>query len=75
MRFNVQMLRIDGTEITDPIVAENTLTGRLEDVLSRLDDLLQLNIRTRVDLTTRLREIRQPDYPLVALRQLAFNAV
>ncbi|MCY4371519.1 MAG: putative DNA binding domain-containing protein [bacterium] len=71
----VQMLRIDGTEITDPILAEYRLTGRLEDVLRRLGDLLQLNIRTRVDVTTHLREIRQPDYPLVALRQLAFNAV
>ncbi|MCY4622830.1 MAG: putative DNA binding domain-containing protein [bacterium] len=71
----VQMLRLDGTEITDPIQAEHRLTGRLEDVLTRLDELLRLNIRTRVDMTSQMRETRQPDYPLVALQQLARNAV
>ena len=71
----VHMLRLDGTEITDPIQAEHRLTGRLDDVLTRLDELLRLNIRTRVDLTSQMRETRQPDYPLVALQQLARNAV
>lgn len=71
----VQMLRLDGTEITDPIQAEHRLTGRLEDVLTRMDELLRLNIRTRVDLTSQMRESRHPDYPLIALQQLARNAV
>ena len=71
----VQMLRLDGAEITDPIQSEHRLTGRLEDVLTRLDELLRLNIRTRVDLRSEMRETRQPDYPLVALQQLARNAV
>lgn len=71
----VQMIRLDGAEITDPIQAEHRLTGRLEDVLTRLDELLRLNIRTRVDMTSQMRETRQPDYPLVALQQLARNAV
>ena len=71
----VQLLRIDGAAITDPILAQNRLVGRLEDVLRRLDDLLKVNIRTGADLTVGLREIRRPDYPLVALQQLALNAV
>ena len=71
----VQFLRIDGETVTDPILDHHRLTGRLEDVLHQLDDLLKINIRTSVDLTTRAREIRLPDYPVTALRQLAFNTV
>ncbi len=71
----VQMLRLDGADITDPIQAEHRLTGRLEDVLTRLDELLRLNIRTRVDMTSQMREMRLPDYPLIALQQLVRNAV
>ena len=40
----VQFLRIDGTEITDPIRSQKVLTGRLEDVLRQLDELLRLNV-------------------------------
>jgi ATP-dependent DNA helicase RecG len=71
----VQFLRIDGLEITDPIRDQKQLTGRLEDVLRRLDELLEINISVRTDLTSETREIRRPDYPIVALQQLARNAV
>ena len=71
----VQFLRIDGLEITDPIRDQKQLTGRLEDVLRRLDELLEINISVRTDLTSDTREIRRPDYPIVALQQLARNAV
>ena len=71
----VQVLRIDGTVITDPILANNRLRGRLEDVLRRMIELLQLNVRTRVGLAADLTETRSPDFPLVALQQLALNAV
>lgn len=71
----VQMLRIDGVAITDPIPASHRLVGRLEDVLRKMIELLQLNIKTRVGFATDLREKRRPDYPLIALQQLALNAV
>ena len=71
----VQFLRIDGAEITDPIRDQKQLTGRLDDVLRRLDELLQLSISVRTDVAGALRERRRPDYPLDALRQLAHNAV
>ena len=71
----VQFLRIDGTEITDPIRSQRTLTGRIEDVLRRLDELLELNISVRTEVASASREARSPDYPLAALRQLARNAV
>lgn len=71
----VQFVRIDGDTITDPVLNQHRLSGRLEDVLRRLDELLRLHIRTGVDLGSGAREIRLPDYPLTALQQLAFNAV
>ena len=71
----VQFLRIDGPEITDPIRNQKALTGRLEDVLRQLDELLKLNISVRTEVATESREVRSPDYPISALQQLARNAV
>ena len=71
----VQFLRIDGTEITDPIRSQWVLTGRIEDVLRQLDELLKLNISVRTEVATVSRELRSPDYPVAALQQLARNAV
>ena len=71
----VQFLRIDGTALIDPIKDQKALTGKLEDVLRRVDELLEINIAVRTDITSAPREIRQPDYPLAALQQLARNAV
>lgn len=71
----VQFLRIDGEALTDPIRDQKTLTGRIEDVLRRLDELLEINISVRTDVTGGSREIRSPDYPVAALAQLARNAV
>jgi len=71
----VQFLRIDGHELGDPIKDEKRLDGPLHRVIRQLDDLLELNISTRVDLTSAAREIRAPDYPLAALQQLVRNAL
>jgi len=71
----VQFLRLDGATITDPIRDQKTLTGRLEDVLRRMDELLEINISVRTDVTGNSVERQAPDYPIVALRQLARNAV
>ena len=70
----VQFLRIAGTEITDPILDQKALTGRLDHVLQALDDLIRLNILVRTDLTGP-REAQFPDYPADALRELVRNAV
>lgn len=71
----VQFVRLAGTKLTDPIVDQKVLTGRLEDVLRRLDEILELNIAVRTDVVSGAREQRSPDYPLVALQQLGRNAV
>jgi len=71
----VQFLRLDGLTLTDPIKNEHVLNGPLLDTLSRLDDLLEINIASAVDVTSGPTDIRHADYPIVALQQLVRNAV
>lgn len=71
----IQFLRIDGTSITDPIRSQRRLTGRLEDVLRMMDELLEINISVRTSVSSSPTEVRRPDYPLPALQQLARNAI
>lgn len=71
----VQFLRIDGSELGDPIKDQKEISGSLIDILRKLDETLQINISTASDITSQSREIQQPDYPIEALRQLARNAV
>ncbi len=71
----VQFLRVDGTEITDPIRDQKRLTGRIDDVLRQLEELLRLNISVRTEVATTTLEKHAPDYPLIALQQLSRNAV
>jgi len=71
----LQFLRIDGTELDDPVLDEKTLTGPLPSMLRQLDELLNLNIHTSVVIGTGTTDIRRPDYPLAALQQLVRNAL
>jgi len=71
----VQFLRIDGTELTDPIRDSKELAGPLHEILRQLEELLKLNIDVAKDPTSSAREAIQPDYPVTALRQLTRNAL
>jgi len=71
----IQFLRIDGTALTDPIKDAEDVDGPLGQIISRLDQKMEAHIQTAVDVTTGPTEIRKPDYPAVALQQLARNAV
>jgi len=71
----IQFLRIDGTELTDPIKDQKEIDGPLPDLLRRLDEILELNISIATDITSQPIEIRFPDYPIGALQQLARNAI
>ena len=71
----VQFLRIAGGDVTDPIQDQKQITGSLDDVLRRLDELIELNIQVRTRVAGVQREQRQPDYPADALRQLVRNAI
>jgi len=71
----VQFLRIDGEELGDPIKDEKQLTGSLPHMVARLDELFDSHIRTAVDIVAGATEQQHPDYPVIALRQLARNAL
>jgi len=71
----IQFLRIHGENLTDPIQSAQELRGTLPDLLLSLDELLKVNIQSAVDFTSGSVEIRTPDYPLVAMQQIARNAV
>lgn len=70
-----QFLRLDGTELTDPIKDEEEIGGPLSDLLRLLDEKLRAHVTVAVDVTSEAVETRRPDYPIAALRQLVFNAV
>ena len=71
----LQFLRIQGTELTDPIKAQKEIDGPLPELLRLLDEILQAHISVASNITAGSVERRKPDYPIVALQQLARNAV
>lgn len=71
----IQFLRIKGTEWGDPILDEEVIDGALSTLLRRLDDKLRAQLSTRVEISRADTEVRQSDYPLNALQQLARNAI
>jgi ATP-dependent DNA helicase RecG len=71
----VQFVRFDGEEIIDPIKAQKEIEGSITDVIRILDETFEVHITTAADITSQSVEIRHPDYPIVALQQLARNAI
>lgn len=71
----IQFLRIHGTTLADPIADEAEIDGTISAILRRLDEKLNAHLITSVDFTSQDREVRRSAYPLVALQQLARNAV
>lgn len=71
----VQYVRYAGTGLADPIVSQKQIDGPLSDVMRRLDEVIELNVHTALDILGAPTERRVPDYPVEALRQLVRNAV
>ena len=71
----IQFLRIHGTTLADPIADEAEIDGTISMMLRRLDEKLNAHLVTSVDFTSQDKEVRRSPYPLVALQQLARNAV
>lgn len=71
----IQFLRIRGTELSDAVADEAEIDGTVSTMLRRLDDKLTAHLTTSVDFTSGVTEIRKSPYPMVALQQLARNAV
>jgi ATP-dependent DNA helicase RecG len=71
----IQFLRIHGTKLSDPVADEIEISGTISDILRRLDEKLTGHLTTSVNFTSQDKEVRSSPYPLVALQQLARNAV
>jgi ATP-dependent DNA helicase RecG len=71
----IQFLRIDGTTLVDPIKDQKEIDGPLSEMLWLLDETFKAHISIASDPKAQPIEVRHPDYPLVALQQLARNAV
>lgn len=71
----VQFVRYEGEDLTSPILDQKELDGRLPDVLRRIDDLTNINVRIETRVEGDVVEQRRPDYPAAALQQLLRNAL
>ena len=71
----VQFLRIDGTDLTDPVRDEKEIDGPLDELLRRLDEVFKAHKQVAASFTSGPVEIERPEYPLPALQQLGRNAV
>lgn len=71
----VQFLRLDGEELVDPIKDQKEIDGPLPHLMATLEGVLRLNIATATDINSEAIEVKHPDYPLAALRQLVRNAI
>ena len=71
----IQFLRIDGTELTDPIVDQKELAGPIPDLIPKLDEVMQAHITTALDITAGPTDAKHPDYPIAALQQITRNAI
>lgn len=71
----VQFLRIDGTDLADPVVDEEDIGGAIVEILRRTEEKLKAHNRVAVDITsTPTHKIEMP-YPPAAIQQILYNAV
>ncbi len=71
----IQFLRINGSELADPVNDEENIRGTVVDILRRMEEKLKAHNRTAVDITSHpTHQLEQP-YPLPAVHQILYNAV
>jgi len=71
----IQFVRFDGPELNDPIKDQKEISGALSEMLQMLENIFRAHISIASDITADPIELQYPDYPLIALQQLARNAV
>lgn len=71
----IQFLRIDGTELSDPVIDEEKIGGAVVEMLRRVEEKLAAHNRSSVNIVTAPTHAITASYPLVALQQIVYNAV
>ncbi|MBL8229803.1 MAG: hypothetical protein JNL98_15045 [Bryobacterales bacterium] len=69
-----QFLRLDGIDLTAPVLDEAVIHGTVADQIRRLEEKLEAHNRQAVRFAEVSREMRTEAYPMEALRQLVRNA-
>jgi ATP-dependent DNA helicase RecG len=71
----VQFLRIDGTELADPVIDEQKIGGSLVEMLRRTEEKLSAHNRLAIDIVSAATDTKSLDYPPAALQQILYNAI
>ena len=71
----IQFLRIDGTELADPVTDEEKINGTLVDMLRKIEEKLAAHNRKAVDIVSAPTDIKSLHYPPAAVQQIIYNAV
>jgi ATP-dependent DNA helicase RecG len=71
----IQFLRIDGTELADPVIDAENIGGALVEILRRTEEKLKSHNRTAVDITSAPTHQADILYPSAAIQQILYNAV
>ncbi|MCY4171383.1 MAG: putative DNA binding domain-containing protein [Bacteroidetes bacterium] len=71
----IQFLRIDGLELSDPVIDECKAEGSIVQMLNRVEEKLMAHNRTAIDVTSGPVHNREFIYPPAALQQILYNAV
>lgn len=71
----IQFLRIDGTELADPVVDEENISGAFVEMLRRTEEKLKAHNRVAIDITTASTHQAERPYPPAAIQQILYNAV
>ncbi len=70
----IQFLRLDGPNLTDPIIDQKEIGGTVPDQVRQIEELIRLNLRTSAMIGGSQRR-EQTDYPFEALEQMVRNAL
>lgn len=71
----VQFLRIDGTELSDPVIDEEKIGGAIVEMLRRTEEKLAAHNREAVDIVSAPTHVKTLSYPAAAIQQILYNAV
>jgi len=71
----IQFLRIDGTDLYEPVVDEERIGGAIVEMLRHTEEKLKSHNRTSVDIVSAPVQIKEVNYPHVALQQILYNCV
>ncbi len=71
----IQFLRIDGTELSDPVIDEENIGGAIVEILRRTEEKLKAHNRAAIDITSAPTHIKEMPYPPAAIQQILYNAV